>query len=311
MTNWAAALPTFVITLREGVEAALVVGIILSLLAQTQRQDLNRWVWAAVAAGIAGSAMIGGGFHLLFRWVAQSSGAFAQLIEPLLKVGFTVSAIALLSWMLIWMTEQAKSMKTNLEGEIQQRLDDDAAGWAVFGLVSIAVLREGFETAVFLTTQEQATGVFGAIAGALGAVIIGWMLFSLGIKLNLKRFFQFMGGFLILIVAGLVMSVCKSLDAVAVALETIPQWQNQLCIFTSANQSCLWGPLVWNGQSILPDQEFPGLVLKALLGYRDRIYLGQGIAYIFFLASLTGLYLNKLNITFNPSPKRAKSESTG
>lgn len=300
MMDWTATLPTFIITLREGVEAALVVGIVLSLLRQTQRNDLTPWVWSAVITGIVASGITGACFRLLFFWVQQSHSFSSEVIEPLLKVGFTLMAIALLSWMLLWMTEQARSMKSSIEGELQTLLaQETGAGWAIFGLVCIAVLREGFETAVFLTSQEQTgwNGMIGAIAGGLGAIFIGWMLFTLGIKLNLKRFFQIMGGFLILIVAGLVMSLCKSLDVVMLTLVQIPRWQGMLCIFEpNSNTSCLWGPLIWNGQGILPEHQFPGLLLKALLGYRDRIYLIQGFAYLSFLIVLTRLYLQRLAI---------------
>ena len=173
--------------------------------------------------------------------------------------------------------------------------------------MGVAVLREGFETAVFLTTQEQATGFMGAIAGAVGAVLIGWLLFSLGVKLNLQRFFQIMGGLLILIVAGLVLSVCKSLDTLTLMLEDLPHWQHQLCFFTpTPHSSCLWGPLVWNGASILPEREFPGLVFKTFLGYRDHIYGLQGVAYLVFLIGLSKLYLQRLN----PRQTETQSPST-
>ena len=302
MVDWTAALPTLVITLREGVEAALVVGIVLSLLRQTDRDDLRCWVWSAVVAGLVASVLTGAGFRFLFFWVQQSSRLMAQVIEPAMKVGFTLIAIALLSWMLLWMTEQAKSMKATLDGKIQTLLaQDTGAGWAIFGLVGVAVVREGFEAAIFLTSQEQAggAGLLGAIAGLLGAILIGWMLFALGMKLNLKRFFQIMGGFLIIIVAGLVMSICKSLDLVILALEQLPGWHGATCLFDAdATTSCLWGPLIWNGQAILPEHQFPGILLKALLGYRDRIYLIQGFAYFGFLLALSRLYLHRLNLNW-------------
>ena len=307
MLDWSSALPTFVITLREGVEAALVVGIVLSLLKKTQRQDLSAWVWGAVFAGVLASFATGGLFQFLLAWVQRTEGFWADVIEPLIKVGFTGMAIALLSWMLLWMTEQAKSMKANVESEIQSMMSqDDNAGWGVFGLVFIAVLREGFETAIFLMTQDSSGGIalLGAIAGAIGAVVIGWMLFSLGVRLNLKRFFQIMGAFLILIVSGLVMSLGKSLDVLAMMLEQTSQWNGHLCLFMNDPQtSCLWGPLVWNGESVMPEKQFPGLLFKSLLGYRDHIFLGQGLAYLGFLVGLTQQYWRRLN--GQPQPESA------
>ncbi|MEO1621239.1 MAG: FTR1 family protein, partial [Cyanobacteria bacterium J06632_3] len=238
--------------------------------------------------------------------------ALQGLIKPLLGVLFGSVAIVMLSWMLIWMTQQAKSLKGNVEGSLQDALaDSEGASVSIFSLVCIAVLREGFETVLFLfSTLTQAgqlnmAGVLGVIAGLTGAFAIGVALFKFGVKINLKRFFQIMGIFLLLIVAGLVVSVFKNLDAAFTAI-TILKPDLDLCIST---QSCILGPQLWDTSAILPHKQFPGILLKTLFGYRDHIYLVQLLAYVGFLVGVGGRYLRSLNVIVQPTPRTTTSEA--
>jgi high-affinity iron transporter len=189
--DFSAALPTFVITLREGVEAALVVGIVLACLKKAKAGQLNQWVYAGVVAGIVASALVG----VLFSWGIQALSTtypeYAPVIEPLLEAVFGVIAIALLSWMLIWMTQQARSLKADIEGNITSAIKQGSgAGWGVFSLIFIAVLREGFETVVFIVAkfQQGIVPVIGAIAGLAMATGIGVLLFKWGVKINIADF---------------------------------------------------------------------------------------------------------------------------
>lgn len=296
--DFAPAIPTFVITLREGVEAALVVGIVLACLSKANRSELNKWVYGGVAAGLAGSLLIGLFFSLLYSRIQYTAPAIQSVVKPFLGVLFGSVAIVMLSWMLIWMTQQARSLKSNVEGSLKDALaDSEGANISIFSLVCIAVLREGFETVLFLlttlTSQQSVAGILGAIAGLIGAFAIGIGLFKFGVKINLKLFFQAMGILLLLIVAGLVVSVFKNLDAAFTAISTLNQPNIDLCIST---QSCILGPLLWDASRILPDKQFPGILFKTLLGYRDHIYLLQLIVYIAFLVGVGGRYFRSLNI---------------
>lgn len=300
--NFTAALPTFFITLREGVEAALVVGIVLACLAKANRQSLNPWAYAGVAAGLAGSVMIGIALGLGLQQIQQGLPGLQVVIKPLLNVLFGAIAVIMLSWMLLWMTRQARSLKGEIEGTVRSALDDSqTAGWSVFSLVCIAVLREGFETVLFVFTNVEAStaAAAGAIAGLLGAVLIGLGLFRWGIRINLKRFFQVMGVLLLLIVGGLVISVFKNLDAALAAISQISPTAD-LCF---AQASCILGPLLWDASGVLSDRQFPGVVLKVLLGYRDHLYLVQILAYLGFLALVGGTYFRSLNpVVPTPDP---------
>jgi high-affinity iron transporter len=290
------ALPTFVITLREGVEAALVVGIVLAYLKKADQSQLNSSVYGGVGAGLAASALVGVAFAWTFQIVGGTDQPYAPVVKPLLEAGFSVVAIALLSWMLVWMTQQSKVLKTQLEGEINTRLASPAAGWGIFGLIFFAVLREGFETVIFIAAkfQQGTMPILGAIVGLIAAVAIGVLLFQLGVKINLRLFFQGMGIFLLLIVAGLVVSTLAHFD-LALSRWTIINPAASFCSGAiAANASCLLGPLLWDTSAVLPEKAFPGIILHTLFGYEDQFYLAEAVAYGLFLAIVGSLYLRSL-----------------
>lgn len=308
--DFSAAIPTFVITLREGVEAALVVGIVLACLKKAEQSQLNSWVYAGIGVGIAASTLVG----VLFAWVIQTLSAanpkYTPVVEPLLEGVFSVVAIAMLSWMLIWMTQQAKVLKTEIQGTITTALQqNNSAGWGVFSLVFIAVLREGFETVLFIAAnfQQGLIPAFGAVLGLAGAVGIGVLLFRWGVKINIRLFFQVMGVLLLLIVAGLVVSALKHFNGALTHLAQIDSQYASLCFYSEfAKDSCILGARVWDASNILPDNKFPGVVLKALFGYRQKLYLVQAVAYVGFLITVGSLYFRSLGgISLNTTNKPA------
>ena len=296
--DFSTALPIFAITLREGVEAALVVGIVMAYLKKVDRSSLNPWVFGGIGTGVFASFVVG----LLLNWFVKQventeplqAAFYGQLWQGVLGL----TAIAMLSWMLVWMTENAKALKGEIEGQIGKAIaNEKTAGWAVFTLILIAVLREGFEVVIFISAKLQGglVPIIGAIAGLVGAVAIGIALFQFGIRINLKVFFQAMGVFLLLIVAGLVISAIGHLDKAVAAYATLSQ--TSIC-FPAASatemSSCLIGGLVWDVHDVFPDNQFPAILLKAMFGFRDRLFLGQAIGYFTFLASAGFLYFQSL-----------------
>ncbi|MCU0524187.1 MAG: FTR1 family iron permease [Elainella sp. Prado103] len=300
--DFSSALPTFVVTLREGTEAALVVGIVLAYLKKAAQTRLNPWVFAGIAAGMVGSLGVGVLFNGLLAALETSDQASAPIVKQLLEAGFGVIAIGLLSWMLIWMTQQARQLKSEVEGAITSALQQgNQAGWGVFSLVTIAVLREGFETVVFIAAQFQQGWIpaVGALAGLVGATLIGFLLFRLGVKINLRQFFQVMGVLLLLIVSGLVVSALRHFDQAATLYSQFSETTN-LCFSTD---SCILGSQVWDLSTILPDRQFPGILLKAFLGYTQKLYLLQAIGYLAFLTTVGTLYLR--SVTGQPGATRS------
>ncbi|HBB33332.1 MAG TPA: hypothetical protein DDZ80_02525 [Cyanobacteria bacterium UBA8803] len=311
--NFSAALPTFVITLREGVEAALVVGIVLACLKKAKAKQLNPWVYIGVVAGIVASALVGFLFSLVIQTLNTTYPQYAPVIEPLLEAVFSVIAIALLSWMLIWMTQQARSLKAEIEGNVTSVIKQDSGvAWGVFSLIFIAVLREGFETVVFIFAkfQQGLVPTLGAIGGLAAAVAIGFLLFKWGMKINIRQFFQVMGVLLLLIVAGLVLGGLANFDQATAAFAQMNRQSEGLCFYYehfAKEHSCILGPMVWDTTQVLPDDQFPGLVLKALFGYRAKIYLVQAVAYLIFLFVMSSIYFRSIVTPVHISNKPTQS----
>jgi high-affinity iron transporter len=294
--DFSTILPTFLITLREGVEAALVVGIVLACLQKSQRGHLKPWVHGGIGLGIGASVLIA----LAFRGLIQMMGAWGTAAEPLMEGIFSVVAIVLLSWMLIWMTQQAGSMKKVLEGEISAVLTrEHHTGWGVLSLIFVAVLREGFETVVFIAAkfQQGLLPTVGTLLGVVAATAIGVLLFKWGVRLNLRLFFTLMGIVLLLLVAGLLVTALGHFDTVVQTLASQNRASESMCFYYERFvrvHSCVLGPSVWNLSTILPADKFPGMLLNALFGYTDRLYQVQAVAYGLFLVTLGSLYFRSL-----------------
>ena len=303
--DFTGALPTFIVTLREGFEAALVVGIVMACLKKAEQTQLYRWVYLGILGGIIASVAVGFLLNGVVSGVETAGGVYAPVVKQFLEGIFGLVAIAMLSWMLLWMTRQAKSLKGEVEGAISSALDKDNAGKAVFVLIFIAVVREGFETVLFILAkfqQDWTLPAVGAVAGLTLAAIMGVALFSLGVRINIRRFFQVMGIFLLLIVGGLVMGALKHFDAALALMSQL--FSNNWCW---SSESCILGTQVWDGSNILPDKQFPGIVLKALFGYRQTLYLGQVIAYVSFLIAVGTAYFQSLGLKLSVNRQRSAS----
>ena len=292
--NFTTALPTFVITLREGFEATLVVGIVLACLSKAGQSHLNKWVYGGAIAGVFTSLLLGLILGLGMQQLGNLDGQIIPVIQKVLAGFFTLGAIILLSWMLFWMTKQAASLKGEVQTAVTAALENPGTGGGVFTIAFLAVTREGFETVLFLLTQfgEGSAPVLGAIAGLLLAILLGILLFQWGIKINIQQFFQVMGVFLLLIVAGLVVSSCHAFDEAAAIFATINPDNQHLCF---SKDSCILGKQIWDLSSSLSDKKLPGILLKSLFGYRDHIYFIQFLSYIIFLVSALIIYFSALN----------------
>jgi high-affinity iron transporter len=197
-------IPTLVIGLREGLEASLIVGIIAAFLNRNGRRDALRQMWVGVLAAVVLCLLIGVALVALSRELPQQAQEGLETVIGAL-------AVAMVTFMILWMTKHARGMKKELEGAAAQALDLGSTR-ALVVMAFLAVLREGFETAVFLVAVIQnsstvATGAIGAAIGILGALVIGYGIYRGGVRLNLTRFFRVTGVVLVLVAAGLVMTV--------------------------------------------------------------------------------------------------------
>lgn len=193
-------LPTFVIGLREGLEAALIVGIIAAFLVRQGRRDALRQVWA----GVLGAVVLCLGFGIALDALEHN---LPERGQEGLETVVGVLAVGMVTWMFLWMRKHARSMKGELEGSATAALARGSAG-ALVAMAFLAVLREGFETAVFLVSVFSAStnpvsATVGAVAGIAVAVALGYGLYRGGVRINLQKFFTATGVVLIIVAAGL------------------------------------------------------------------------------------------------------------
>ncbi|MBA3867315.1 MAG: FTR1 family protein [Solirubrobacterales bacterium] len=193
-------IPTFVITLREGVEASLIVGIIAAFLVKEGRRDAIRQMWIGVTIAIALCV----GVAVILEVVGQE---LPQRQQEGLETIVSLIAVSAVTYMIVWMRRHARGIKATLEGEAASAL---AAGstMALVGMAFLAVLREGLETSVFLLSAFQNStdtpaASAGAVLGLLAAVAIGIGLYRGGVRINLAKFFKLTGVVLVFVAAGL------------------------------------------------------------------------------------------------------------
>jgi high-affinity iron transporter len=191
-------LANYLIGLREGLEAALIVTILIAYVVKIGRKDVLPRIWVGV--GLAVLLALGIGALLTFGTYGLSFTA-QEAIGGILSIGAT----ALVTWMVFWMLRTAKDLKGHLQDNVDRHLIGTGLG-LVF-VAFLAVGREGIETALFLWTAVQATGqttlpLIGAGLGILTAVGIGWLIYSGMLKINLSRFFTWTGAILIVVAAG-------------------------------------------------------------------------------------------------------------
>ena len=191
----------FLVMLREGVEAALIVAILLAYLARSGQRNGTRWVWSGTAAAAVVSLVAG---VVIFSTIGSFEGRSEQIAEG------TVALVAtgLLTWMIFWMGSRARTMKTHLENEAGSAI----ASGGMFGLAAVAfvaVLREGLESALFMISvavgaEAQGVQFFGGLLGLAGAIAIGYLVYRGGRRIDLRLFFRVTGILIVIVAAGLV-----------------------------------------------------------------------------------------------------------
>jgi len=198
-------LPTFVIGLREGLEAALIISILATFL---RRNGASlRGLWLGVSAGIGLSVAVG----VVLRMIEEG---LPQAKQEAMETVIGVIAVFFVTGMIFWMRTHARSMKKELESAATDALKTGTTT-ALAVMAFLAVLREGFETSVFLLATIQSAGsaplaVVGAVVGIAVSVGLGWGIYRGGVRLNLQRFFSITGFFLILVAAGLVLNAFRT-----------------------------------------------------------------------------------------------------
>jgi len=252
---------TFVVTLREGFEAALILGIVYTYLSKIGGQRHYRYVTVGGLLGVLASIVLGIAVSVL-------SGPLLDLGPDLIGLGVIFVAVFVLTWHGYWMRQQARALK----GEIQRRIDEAESThrlW-VLGIIAFAgVFREGAETVLFiwgLFTQASSLSSWGAAAGAvLGlsmAAALGWTIFRGSRNVSLPRFFAVTSGLLLFLAAGMFSTGVGKLEAMGF----LPP-----------------SPTLWDTSFVLDDRGLVGGFLFGLIGYRARPSVLEAAAYAAYI----------------------------
>jgi len=274
-------LPSYLLALREGLEAALIIGIVLGVLKKIHRTEFNRLVWYG-----AGSAVV---VSLISALIFNAVGAsFDGIAEEIFEGITMLLAAGVLTWMIFWMQRQAHSIKTELEANVRQAASKNS-GRALFALAFFAVVREGIELMLFLAAASMASSaqqvVIGGILGLGSAMVLGYLLFATTVRLNLKHFFNVTSILLIFFAAGLISYGVHELIEVG------------------------WIPAgiehIWDTNHIIDENSTLGSILKAVFGYNGNPALVEVIAYVSYLMIVfTALRMRSTSL------KSAQSESS-
>lgn len=258
----------FLIMLREGIEAALIVGIVASYLVRSGRREWLPALWIGVGLACAVSLAAGAALDIIV-------GELPQRGQELFEAVIGLIAAAMLTSMVFWMRKAARSIKGELQAGVDAALSGAHQGLALVGLAFLAVVREGLESVFFLLAIfQQNSGWSPAIGAGLGiglAAIIGYAIYALGMKLNLRSFFRWTGILILFVAAGLVANAVRSL-----------------------HEAGLWNQLqqgVYDLGTILPADGALGAILSGFFGYQERATLGEVIAYLAFLVPMLALFL--------------------
>lgn len=255
-----------VITLREGLEAALIVGILLGYLRKTGRPRLNRYVWAGVLAATLTS--------FLLAVAIQSIGFQLEgRAELIFETSTVFLAVGILTYMIFWMRYQARTLRSELERDIGRRAEAGQT-WGLAGLAFISVLREGVETALFLSAavfvNRSGPTLIGALGGLLLAAAAGYLLYTSTARLNIRLFFTLTSLALLLFAAGLLTSGLHELQEA----QLIPVLNGSL----------------WNTGHWIADGSTLGQLLNAVVGYRSQPSLLEVIGYVaYWIVTLLGV----------------------
>ena len=257
--------------LREGVEAALIVSIVLTYLVRTGRTDQTGRVWLGTGLAAILSAVFG---IVIFTTV----GSFEEPYEQIFEGTTLLVAAAVVTWMLFWMRRQARSVKGELQAAVDRAIASGAS-WGLAVLAFTAVIREGLETSIFLVgqaTSDRAEAIWivvGALAGLGIAVLIGYGFSRGSHRLNLASFFRWTGIALVFIAAGLFSHGIGEFVEIG-ALGSGP-----------------WTATAYDISTVLPDDEGIGAFLRAILGYSANPAVLTLVAHIAYLVTVLALYL--------------------
>jgi high-affinity iron transporter len=271
-------LATFFLMLREGLEAALIVGIVAAYVVRIGRRDALPRIVLGVIAAIGLSIGIG-------VIVTLTIERLPAVVQDGLEGLAALLAVGVLTWMLFWMRRQGRALKGELEHGVDLAISEGTT-FALVGLAFVAVIREGIETVLFMIPilSFNGTGIDTILGGVLGLVIaagFGWAIFIAGVRVNLRRFFTLTGTVLIFVSAGLVaFAIAEFGDA---------------GLITNVGTA-------FDLNGVLPDHEALGSVLRGLFGYRSAPTPLELVGYVAYLVPVLILFVADRPLIRRPAP---------
>jgi len=278
------SLPTFLIGLREGLEASLVVGILVAYLVKTGRRDALRPLWGGVATAIVVSLAFGAVLQFTSANMTFEAQERFGGIASLVAVGFV-------TWMVFWMRRTARFLKTELHGKLDTALTLGPLALALTGLVAVG--REGLETALFLwsaiqSTQQPVVSTTSAFGGLLAAVVLGFAFYRGALNLNLKTFFTWTGAALVIVAAGVCSYGIHDLQEAG----TLPGLNN----------------LAFDVSSTIPPSSWYGTLLKGVFNFQPATTVLQAIAWVVYVVPVLFFFFRPARAAAPvPAPKQPVS----
>ena len=253
------------IALREGVEMTLIVGIVLAYLSNIGARAAQRWVWLGVAA----AALVSLGFLGLLNALERE---FEGAVEQIYEGSAMLLAAAFLTWMIFWMLQRSRYLRSELQCGVAEALARGCAAWGLAALAFFTVVREGVETALLLFAAPGEGKLLGAAIGFAIAIAIGVLIYAYGRRIELRSFFRVTGVLLVVFAAGLVTHGVHE--------------------FVEAGLN--GGPVVFDLTNTLPDDEGLGAMLRALVGYSEDPTWLEVAVYVAYYAVVWGLSRTKI-----------------
>ena len=271
----------YLIGLREGLEASLVVSILIAYLVKTGREAMLWRIWVGVGAAVALSLTVGALLTFGTRTLTfQAQEAIGGLLS--------IVAVGLVTWMVFWMAGHARALRGELHGQVDSALE--RGGWALAVVAFLAVAREGLETALFVWSavraSEEGTGaLLGALLGIATAVVLAWLLYRGALRLNLATFFTWTGAALIVVAAGVLAYGVHDLQEAGI----LPGLNN----------------LAFDVSASVPPGSWYGTLLKGTLNFSPATTKLEAFAWFAYLVPVMWLYLRKVRRRPSPQPVRA------
>lgn len=268
----------FLIGLREGLEAAMIVVLLLAYVARTGRSHLVPRIWTGVGLAVAVSI----GFGALLTFGPRGLTFRAQ---EAIGGSLSIAAVALVTWMVFWMARTSRTLGTDLRGKIDKVAD--GAAWGLVAVAALAVGREGLETALFLwaaaqSAEQSSTPLLGAVLGLAAAAGLGYLLHRGALRVNLARFFTWTGAALIVVAGGVLAYGIHDLQEAGL----LPGLQS----------------LAFNVTAAVPPSSWYGTLLKGTLNFSPATTWLEATAWVLYVVPVMVLYLQSYRRSLRLSP---------